>query len=172
MIFLAKAALGFGVTIAVVGAYVFHEGVIRVDVDENRAGDVLRKAVAAAACLRERIARRYLWVRKICAPTGKADRCPWISRQSEFCPRPGPHQCGRIRGAHDKFLRPFPLEKGRQSHYWPTSPTPSRWRAVWRVPARKCRCVHLDQQQGTSPRTRVWPMSGNAAAQRCALPPL
>ena len=38
MIFLAKAALGFGVTIAVVGAYVFHEGVIRVDVDENRAG--------------------------------------------------------------------------------------------------------------------------------------
>ena len=38
MIFLAKAALGFGATIAVAGAYVFHEGVIRVDVDENRAG--------------------------------------------------------------------------------------------------------------------------------------
>ena len=38
MIFLAKAALGFGATMAVAGAYVFHEGVIRVDVDENRRG--------------------------------------------------------------------------------------------------------------------------------------
>jgi hypothetical protein len=38
MIFLAKAALGFGATLAVAGAYVFHEGVIRVDVDENHAG--------------------------------------------------------------------------------------------------------------------------------------
>ena len=38
MIFLAKAALGLGATMAVVGAYVFHEGVIRVDFDENRAG--------------------------------------------------------------------------------------------------------------------------------------
>ena len=38
MIFLAKAALGFGATMAVAGAYVFHEGVIRVDVDENHAG--------------------------------------------------------------------------------------------------------------------------------------
>jgi hypothetical protein len=38
MLLLAKAALGFGATLAVAGAYVFHEGVIRVDVDENRNG--------------------------------------------------------------------------------------------------------------------------------------
>jgi hypothetical protein len=38
MLFLAKAALGFGATFALAGAYVFHEGVIRVDVDENRNG--------------------------------------------------------------------------------------------------------------------------------------
>ena len=38
MIFLAKAALGLGATMAVAGAYVFHEGVLRVDFDENRAG--------------------------------------------------------------------------------------------------------------------------------------
>jgi hypothetical protein len=38
MIFLAKAALGLGATMAVAGAYVFHEGVIRVDFDEKRAG--------------------------------------------------------------------------------------------------------------------------------------
>ncbi len=36
MLFLAKAALGFSATLAVAGAYVVHEGVIRVDVDENR----------------------------------------------------------------------------------------------------------------------------------------
>lgn len=35
MLFLAKAALGIGGLFAVAGAYVFHEGVIRVDVDEN-----------------------------------------------------------------------------------------------------------------------------------------
>jgi hypothetical protein len=38
MLFLAKAALGIGATFAVSTAYVFHEGVIRVDVDENRNG--------------------------------------------------------------------------------------------------------------------------------------
>jgi len=38
MLLLAKAALGFGATLAVAGAYVFHEGVIRVDVDEHRDG--------------------------------------------------------------------------------------------------------------------------------------
>jgi hypothetical protein len=38
MLILAKAALGFGATMAMAGAYVFHEGVIRVDVDEQRAG--------------------------------------------------------------------------------------------------------------------------------------
>ena len=38
MIFLAKAALGLGATMAVAGAYVFHGGVIRVDFDENRVG--------------------------------------------------------------------------------------------------------------------------------------
>jgi len=38
MVFLAKAALGVSATIALTTAYVFHEGVIRVDVDENRNG--------------------------------------------------------------------------------------------------------------------------------------
>src|SRR5229473_567968 len=38
MILLAKLALGFTGTVAVAGAYTFHEGVIRVDVDERRAG--------------------------------------------------------------------------------------------------------------------------------------
>lgn len=36
MLILAKAALGLGATMALAGAYVFHEGVIRVDVDEHR----------------------------------------------------------------------------------------------------------------------------------------
>jgi len=35
MLILAKVALGLGVTAAAAGAYVFHEGVIRVDVDEH-----------------------------------------------------------------------------------------------------------------------------------------
>jgi hypothetical protein len=38
MIILAKAALGLGGTLVLAGAYTFHEGVIRVDVDESRAG--------------------------------------------------------------------------------------------------------------------------------------
>jgi len=38
MLFFAKAALGVGATLALTTAYVFHEGVIRVDVDESRAG--------------------------------------------------------------------------------------------------------------------------------------
>lgn len=38
MLFLAKAALGVGATLTLTTAYVFHEGVIRVDVDESRAG--------------------------------------------------------------------------------------------------------------------------------------
>ena len=36
MLLLAKAALGLGATVLFAAAYVFHEGVIRVDVDENR----------------------------------------------------------------------------------------------------------------------------------------
>lgn len=36
MLFLAKAALGFCGALTLTGAYVFHEGVIRVDVDQNR----------------------------------------------------------------------------------------------------------------------------------------
>ncbi len=35
---LAKAALGIGGTLVLAGAYTFREGVIRVDVDESRAG--------------------------------------------------------------------------------------------------------------------------------------
>jgi hypothetical protein len=38
MVFLAKAALGAGAALALTTAYVFHEGVIRVDVDENCRG--------------------------------------------------------------------------------------------------------------------------------------
>ena len=38
MLILAKATLGLGATMAMAGAYVFHEGVIRVDVDERRDG--------------------------------------------------------------------------------------------------------------------------------------
>jgi len=38
MLIIAKIALGFGATLAVGGAYVFHEGVINVDVDEFRPG--------------------------------------------------------------------------------------------------------------------------------------
>lgn len=38
MLILAKVVLGLGVTAAAAGAYVFHEGVIRVDVDEHRDG--------------------------------------------------------------------------------------------------------------------------------------
>ncbi|HKD51620.1 MAG TPA: hypothetical protein VKB90_12495 [Candidatus Acidoferrum sp.] len=38
MMLLAKAALGLGGALVATGAYTFHEGVIRVDVDEFRAG--------------------------------------------------------------------------------------------------------------------------------------
>jgi len=38
MMLLAKAALGLGGTLVLAGAYTFREGVIRVDVDEYRAG--------------------------------------------------------------------------------------------------------------------------------------
>ena len=38
MILLAKAALGLSGALVLAGAYTFHEGVIRVDVDEHRAG--------------------------------------------------------------------------------------------------------------------------------------
>jgi hypothetical protein len=38
MLFLAKAALGLGATLALSSAYVFHEGLITVDVDEQREG--------------------------------------------------------------------------------------------------------------------------------------
>ncbi len=38
MMLLAKAALGIGGTFVLAGAYTFHQGVLRVDVDESRAG--------------------------------------------------------------------------------------------------------------------------------------
>ena len=38
MLLLAKAALGIGGTLVLAGAYTFHEGVIRVDIDEFRDG--------------------------------------------------------------------------------------------------------------------------------------
>jgi hypothetical protein len=38
MLLLGKIALGLGSTVAVAGAYTFHQGVIRIDVDEFRSG--------------------------------------------------------------------------------------------------------------------------------------
>jgi hypothetical protein len=38
MLIIAKIALGFGATLAVGGVYLFHEGVINIDVDELRPG--------------------------------------------------------------------------------------------------------------------------------------
>lgn len=38
MLFVTKAALGMGAMVAMSTIYVFHEGVIRVDVDEHKAG--------------------------------------------------------------------------------------------------------------------------------------
>jgi hypothetical protein len=38
MMLLAKAVLGLGGTIVLAGAYTFHEGVLRIDVDEYRSG--------------------------------------------------------------------------------------------------------------------------------------
>jgi len=38
MMLLAKAALGIGGTLVLAGAYTFHEGILRVDVDESCAG--------------------------------------------------------------------------------------------------------------------------------------
>jgi hypothetical protein len=38
MMLLAKAALGVGSTLVLAGAYTFHEGVMRIDVDESRSG--------------------------------------------------------------------------------------------------------------------------------------
>ena len=38
MLMIAKVALGLGATLALATAYTFHEGVIRVDVDESRQG--------------------------------------------------------------------------------------------------------------------------------------
>ncbi len=38
MLIIAKVALGLGATLAVSGAYVFHEGVINVDVDDYNSG--------------------------------------------------------------------------------------------------------------------------------------
>lgn len=60
MLLLAKAALGVGATLALTTAYVFHEGVIRVDVDENRSGGshihfwVPATTVSAGLCLTPR----------------------------------------------------------------------------------------------------------------------
>jgi hypothetical protein len=38
MLILAKATLGLGLTLALSGVYLFHEGVVRVDVDEYHSG--------------------------------------------------------------------------------------------------------------------------------------
>ena len=49
MILLAKAALGIGGALVLAGAYTFREGVIRVDVDEYRAGGSHIHLLAPAA---------------------------------------------------------------------------------------------------------------------------
>ena len=60
MLILAKAALGVGATLALAGVYVFHEGVIRVDVDESCSGGshvhfwVPATAVSLGLCLAPR----------------------------------------------------------------------------------------------------------------------
>jgi hypothetical protein len=61
MLIIAKIALGFGATLAVGGAYVFHEGVINVDVDEFRPGGshVHVWVPATAVSLGLRVAPRY-----------------------------------------------------------------------------------------------------------------
>lgn len=61
MLIIAKIALGFGATLAVGGAYVFHEGVINVDVDEFRPGGshVHVWAPATAVSLGMRVVPRH-----------------------------------------------------------------------------------------------------------------
>lgn len=61
MIVLAKVALGMGAALALTTGYVFHEGVIRVDVDEGRAGGshVHFWVPATAASLSLRVAPRH-----------------------------------------------------------------------------------------------------------------
>lgn len=50
MLLLAKAALGLGSTLVLAGVYTFHEGVIRVDVDEyGKGGNHVHMWVPAAA---------------------------------------------------------------------------------------------------------------------------
>ena len=49
MMMLAKAALGLSGALVVAGAYTFHEGLIRVDVDELRAGSHVHLWLPAAA---------------------------------------------------------------------------------------------------------------------------
>jgi len=63
MLLLGKVALGLGATFALATGYVFHEGTIRVDVDENRVGGshVHLWVPATTASLGLRLApRRYL----------------------------------------------------------------------------------------------------------------
>ena len=79
MLFLAKAALGLGGTIVLAGAYTFHEGVIRVDVDESReGGSHVHMWVPAAAVPMAKVATTALYVcvgarARLCA-AGARDR--------------------------------------------------------------------------------------------------
>lgn len=75
MVFLAKAALGVGGALVAMGAYTFHEGVIRVDVDEFRAGG----------------SHVHLWVPAAMVPitmhfVPKHHLCDAASRAREFLP--------------------------------------------------------------------------------------
>ena len=75
MMLLAKAALGLGGALVVAGAYTFHEGVIRVDVDEFRPGG----------------SHVHLWVPAAAVPMAmhfvpKHPLCDAAQRAQEFLP--------------------------------------------------------------------------------------
>ena len=88
MMLLAKAALGLGGALVAVGAYTFHEGVIRMDVDEFRAGG----------------SHIHLWVPAAMVPmtmyfVPKHHLCDAASQAREFLP---------VAHAFFKELRKFP----------------------------------------------------------------
>lgn len=75
MLLIAKAALGIGSTLVLAGAYTFHEGVIRIDVDEHRSGG----------------SHVHLWVPAAAVPVAmhfvpRAHMCDASAHSREFLP--------------------------------------------------------------------------------------